>query len=83
MYLNLKLTLNIIFILSVTVGAEKKIMKGCATERMCSASASVQAKGALGGEITCCRGDFCNSATTASAGLLLFMAPLVILVMLS
>lgn len=68
---------------SATVTAEggKQIMKGCISKLMCVASA--QAKGALGGEFSCCQGDFCNSATTSSAALLLLVAPLVSLVMLS
>ncbi|XP_045900191.1 urokinase plasminogen activator surface receptor-like [Micropterus dolomieu] len=68
---------------AVNLRGEKKIMKGCASEKMCSDTANAQIAGAIPGETSCCQGDFCNSASSKSAGLLLLVAPLFSLVMFS
>ncbi|XP_031154726.1 urokinase plasminogen activator surface receptor-like isoform X3 [Sander lucioperca] len=67
---------------TVNAGGEMVAVKGCASKIMCSTQAT-QTGGALGTEISCCQGNFCNSASSTSAGLLLLLAPLVSLVMLS
>ncbi|XP_074510102.1 urokinase plasminogen activator surface receptor-like isoform X1 [Sebastes fasciatus] len=66
---------------TVTVG-EKVTVKGCASKLMRSEQ-STQIPGVSGAKISCCQGDYCNSASSTSAGLLLLVAPLVSLVMLS
>ncbi|XP_039662647.1 urokinase plasminogen activator surface receptor-like [Perca fluviatilis] len=66
----------------VNAGGQTVTMKGCASKTICSKQ-TTQTAGALGTEISCCRGNFCNSASSTSAGLLLLVAPLVSLVMLS
>lgn len=80
---NLSSHTGIISILSVNVGGKIKITKGCASRQMCSATENAQIKAAIGGEMTCCRGDFCNGASITSAGLLLLVTPLVSLLMFS
>uniref|UniRef100_A0A8C7X6P7 UPAR/Ly6 domain-containing protein n=1 Tax=Oryzias sinensis TaxID=183150 RepID=A0A8C7X6P7_9TELE len=42
-------------------------LKGCVSELICSASNSFISQ-LPGGKISCCKGNFCNSAVTASAG---------------
>ena len=71
---------NIVFILSVNVGGRKMTVKGCASEMICSASSAAQMTGAIGAELSCCQGDFCNSASSTSAGLMLMAVPLFSLV---
>ncbi|XP_036929760.1 phospholipase A2 inhibitor and Ly6/PLAUR domain-containing protein-like [Acanthopagrus latus] len=68
---------------TVNVGGKIKITKGCASRQMCSATENAQIKAAIGGEMTCCRGDFCNGASITNAGLLLLVTPLVSLLMFS
>lgn len=68
---------------TVSSGGKKAIMKGCASRDMCTNSQNPQIRGAIGGEVTCCQGDFCNSASSTSAGLLLLVAPLASLIALS
>uniref|UniRef100_A0A8C4EXV3 UPAR/Ly6 domain-containing protein n=1 Tax=Dicentrarchus labrax TaxID=13489 RepID=A0A8C4EXV3_DICLA len=74
---------NIIFVLSVNVGGETIITKGCASKQICSNTKNAQFKGVIGGDISCCEGDYCNSASSTSAGLLLLVTPLISLVMFS
>lgn len=74
---------DIISILSVTAGGKLKITKGCASRQMCLVTENAQIKAAIGGEMTCCQGDFCNGASSTSAGLLLLVTPLVSLLMFS
>ncbi|XP_070768408.1 urokinase plasminogen activator surface receptor-like [Enoplosus armatus] len=68
---------------TVNLGGEKTTIKGCASKQMCSSMENVQISGAIPGTTTCCQGDFCNSASSTSAGLLLLVAPLVSTVMFS
>ncbi|XP_076593874.1 urokinase plasminogen activator surface receptor-like [Chaetodon auriga] len=68
---------------TVTAGGAKAVMKGCASKLLCSNTQDAQIKALIGEEITCCQGDFCNSASSTSAGLLLLVAPLISLVMFS
>ncbi|XP_032374284.1 ly-6/neurotoxin-like protein 1 isoform X2 [Etheostoma spectabile] len=67
---------------TVSAGNQKVTLKGCASKIMCSTQA-MQAAGAHATDISCCQGNFCNSASSTSAGLLLLVAPLVSLVTLS
>ncbi|XP_070822415.1 urokinase plasminogen activator surface receptor-like [Chaetodon trifascialis] len=68
---------------TVTAGGAKTVMKGCASKLLCSNTQDAQIKALIGEEIHCCQGDFCNSASSTSAGLLLLVAPLISLVMFS
>ncbi|XP_027142199.1 ly6/PLAUR domain-containing protein 3-like [Larimichthys crocea] len=68
---------------TVISGEKQEIIKGCASSKMCSSTVNAEIKGAIGGTFTCCQGDYCNSASSTSAGLLLLVAPLVSFVMFS
>ncbi|XP_076593498.1 uncharacterized protein LOC143324690 [Chaetodon auriga] len=68
---------------TVTAGGKKTITKGCASKQICSNTQNPQIKALIGEEISCCQGDFCNSASSTSAGLLLLVAPLISLAMFS
>ncbi|XP_070822775.1 uncharacterized protein [Chaetodon trifascialis] len=68
---------------TVTAGGEKTIKKGCASRQICLHPQNPNIKSFIQGEIRCCQGDFCNSASSTSAGLLLLVAPLISLVMFS
>ncbi|XP_070822419.1 ly6/PLAUR domain-containing protein 3-like [Chaetodon trifascialis] len=65
---------------NVISDGEEKIFKGCASKLLC---ADPQDRSVTQEEISCCQGDFCNSASSTSAGLLLLVAPLISLVMFS
>ncbi|XP_075965717.1 lymphocyte antigen 6E-like [Anarhichas minor] len=64
----------------VTTGGESITTKGCASKVMCAPESTTMA-GTAGTEISCCQGNYCNSASSTSAGLL--VAPLVSLFALS
>ncbi|XP_075882527.1 uncharacterized protein LOC142888258 [Nelusetta ayraudi] len=66
---------------SVDRGEGMEISKGCATSQVCDILNNPHLKSVIGGEIKCCQGDFCNSASSTSASLLLLAAPLVSLVL--
>ncbi|XP_068592656.1 phospholipase A2 inhibitor PIP-like [Cebidichthys violaceus] len=66
----------------VTAGGESITMKGCASKLVCAPEATAMSK-TFGAELSCCQGNYCNSASSTSAGLLLLVAPLVSLVVLS
>ncbi|CAI5662759.1 unnamed protein product [Oreochromis niloticus] len=84
---------------TVTAGGQKATVKGCASKVICSGTQSAQIPGIGGAEISCCQGDLCNSgssagmtttsqpssttAGTTTAGLLLFVTPLISLVLFS
>ncbi|KAM3614121.1 uncharacterized protein V6R79_010446 [Siganus canaliculatus] len=68
---------------TVDAGGQEMTMKGCATKMMCSDTISEQIKGSIGGKMSCCEGNFCNSGSSTSAGLLLLLAPLLLSVMFS
>nr|XP_046255385.1 urokinase plasminogen activator surface receptor-like [Scatophagus argus] len=68
---------------TVTTGGTKTVMKGCATKQVCSSEVNVQYMGAAGGELSCCQGNYCNSAISTRAGLLLLVVPLISLLMFS
>lgn len=69
--------------LSLTRAGQKLTAKGCATKEICSKDISPQIKAAINGDIRCCQGDYCNSAISTSASLLLLVAPLISLVLFS
>ncbi|XP_028281081.1 urokinase plasminogen activator surface receptor-like [Parambassis ranga] len=48
-----------------------KVVKGCASKKVCTSKQFAQV--AAGAEISCCQGDFCNSASSSSAGVLLLL----------
>ncbi|XP_076593783.1 urokinase plasminogen activator surface receptor-like [Chaetodon auriga] len=68
---------------TVTAGGAKAVLKGCASEQICLGIKNPQMKSFIEGEISCCQGDLCNSASSTSAGLLLLVAPLISLAMFS
>uniref|UniRef100_A0A3P9ITB9 UPAR/Ly6 domain-containing protein n=1 Tax=Oryzias latipes TaxID=8090 RepID=A0A3P9ITB9_ORYLA len=57
-------------------------VKGCISELMCSSSNSFPSQ-LLETKISCCKGNFCNSAVTASAGLQLVVVALISLTLFS
>ncbi|XP_061920222.1 uncharacterized protein LOC133660661 isoform X2 [Entelurus aequoreus] len=66
----------------VDVNGQRRTMKGCASKQMCSNNQHVSAL--IGAKVTCCDGDYCNSAGHAPrAGLLILLTPLLSLAMLS
>ncbi|XP_045900194.1 urokinase plasminogen activator surface receptor-like [Micropterus dolomieu] len=68
---------------AVNTGGVQTNVKGCASKQICLNMANSQISGAIGAEISCCQGDFCKSASSTCAGLLLLVAPLLSLVMFS
>ncbi|XP_056300843.1 urokinase plasminogen activator surface receptor-like [Pseudoliparis swirei] len=66
----------------MNLGGESVTMKGCASKLMCLPETK-KTSGFMSAEISCCQGNFCNSAGSTRAGLLLLAAPLVSLVVLS
>ncbi|XP_059194499.1 urokinase plasminogen activator surface receptor-like [Centropristis striata] len=66
----------------MTVEGTKVTMKGCASKLLCSDNSTAEISQVTGGEISCCQGNFCNSASSTSAGLLLLVAPLLSLMAL-
>ncbi|CAN9513986.1 unnamed protein product [Ophioblennius macclurei] len=58
-------------------------LKGCASNAMCSALDIPGLSDIIGQENDCCKGDFCNSASGTSAGLLFLGVPLISLVLFS
>ncbi|RVE62497.1 hypothetical protein OJAV_G00157750 [Oryzias javanicus] len=59
----------------------KKTTKGCASKNVCT-FANI-GKWGVGVKTTCCKGNFCNGATTAAATASLFVGPLVFFVLFS
>ncbi|XP_061920221.1 urokinase plasminogen activator surface receptor-like isoform X1 [Entelurus aequoreus] len=67
---------------TLDVNGQRRTMKGCASKQMCSNNQHVSAL--IGAKVTCCDGDYCNSAGHAPrAGLLILLTPLLSLAMLS
>ncbi|XP_039877566.1 urokinase plasminogen activator surface receptor-like isoform X3 [Simochromis diagramma] len=62
---------------AVKAGGTTTKVKGCASKTICSNSATQQLSTVIGGEISCCQGDLCNRASSTTAHLLLFVAPLI------
>ncbi|XP_043997764.1 urokinase plasminogen activator surface receptor-like [Gambusia affinis] len=53
------------------------MMKGCASDKECSDKSTSVSSGLLpGSEVSCCQGNYCNSASTPSPALLLLLVPL-------
>ncbi|XP_043996470.1 ly6/PLAUR domain-containing protein 8-like [Gambusia affinis] len=53
------------------------MMKGCASDKVCSDKSTSVSSGQLpGSKVSCCQGDYCNSASTPSPALLLLLVPL-------
>ncbi|XP_068612295.1 urokinase plasminogen activator surface receptor-like [Brachionichthys hirsutus] len=67
----------------VSAGGENKIMKGCASSQMCPNVSAGDIIPAFEGQVICCQGNFCNSASITRTRLLLLVAPLVSAAILS
>ncbi|XP_068425246.1 urokinase plasminogen activator surface receptor-like [Clinocottus analis] len=67
---------------TMNIGSESMTIKGCASKLICLPETQ-QMSGIMGAKVNCCQGDYCNSASSTSAGLLLLVAPLVSVVVLS
>ncbi|XP_078789266.1 uncharacterized protein LOC105355906 [Oryzias latipes] len=67
---------------TVSEGGTTATVKGCISELMCSASNSFPFQ-LLGTKVSCCKGNLCNSAVTASTGLQLVVVALVSLALFS
>uniref|UniRef100_A0A669CKY3 Urokinase plasminogen activator surface receptor-like n=1 Tax=Oreochromis niloticus TaxID=8128 RepID=A0A669CKY3_ORENI len=68
------------FISSVTEGGQNVTRKGCASKLVCSSTQSAKIT-VTGPEISCCQGNFCNSASSTTVSLLLFVTPVISLVL--
>uniref|UniRef100_A0A3Q2D1X3 UPAR/Ly6 domain-containing protein n=1 Tax=Cyprinodon variegatus TaxID=28743 RepID=A0A3Q2D1X3_CYPVA len=65
---------------TVSVGGQTITLKGCASKSMCldqSSSLVNVLTNTSEISISCCQGDFCNSASSASPALLLSLVPLI------
>nr|XP_054597803.1 urokinase plasminogen activator surface receptor-like [Nothobranchius furzeri] len=60
-----------------------KILKGCTSKQFCSGDAIAQAAHMIGIDVSCCQGNFCNSASGPIGGLLLLMVPLISFILFS
>uniref|UniRef100_A0A8C7X1Y2 UPAR/Ly6 domain-containing protein n=1 Tax=Oryzias sinensis TaxID=183150 RepID=A0A8C7X1Y2_9TELE len=65
---------------TVTDQGGTKVARGCATKKICSSPTFLQGNKIVGKVDSCCEGNYCNSATTATASLL--AVPLISLVLL-
>ncbi|XP_005463486.1 urokinase plasminogen activator surface receptor-like [Oreochromis niloticus] len=68
---------------TVTAGGQKATVKGCASKVICSSTQTAQIPGIGEAEISCCQGDLCNSGSSTTVSLLLFVTPLISLVLFS
>ncbi|XP_047454695.1 urokinase plasminogen activator surface receptor-like [Mugil cephalus] len=66
---------------TVSTGGQKVTVKGCASKVICTNKELAQIMGLTGVDMSCCQGDYCNSASSTSAGLMLLVAPLISLVL--
>ncbi|XP_042073305.1 phospholipase A2 inhibitor and Ly6/PLAUR domain-containing protein-like isoform X1 [Haplochromis burtoni] len=51
----------------LNAGGETTKVKGCASKMICSNTQTAQLSGIIGGEVSCCQGDLCNSDTTTAS----------------
>uniref|UniRef100_A0A3Q2QH75 Plasminogen activator, urokinase receptor n=1 Tax=Fundulus heteroclitus TaxID=8078 RepID=A0A3Q2QH75_FUNHE len=64
------------------LGGEIQTLKGCASKMVCDENGSASFETFIGQRSSCCQGDYCNSASSASAGLPLLLMSLSCLVLL-
>ncbi|XP_047215886.1 urokinase plasminogen activator surface receptor-like isoform X2 [Girardinichthys multiradiatus] len=60
----------------VNSGGQTVTLKGCASKLMCSDQVTSLMKHFSGAQFSCCQGNYCNSASTASPILLHLLVPL-------
>uniref|UniRef100_A0A8C6MBT7 Urokinase plasminogen activator surface receptor-like n=1 Tax=Nothobranchius furzeri TaxID=105023 RepID=A0A8C6MBT7_NOTFU len=68
---------------TVTVGGVTTILKGCTSMQFCSGDAIAQTAHMTGVDVSCCQGNFCNSASGPIGGLLLLTVPLISFILFS
>ncbi|XP_005952622.1 ly6/PLAUR domain-containing protein 2 [Haplochromis burtoni] len=64
---------------AVTSGDVTLKLKGCASKMICSNTQNPEITGITGAKISCCQGDLCNSSSSSTASLLLFVTSLILL----
>uniref|UniRef100_A0A8C6NXB8 Urokinase plasminogen activator surface receptor-like n=1 Tax=Nothobranchius furzeri TaxID=105023 RepID=A0A8C6NXB8_NOTFU len=69
--------------ITVTVGGVTTILKGCTSMQFCSGDAIAQTAHMTGVDVSCCQGNFCNSASGPIGGLLLLTVPLISFILFS
>ncbi|MEQ2230076.1 hypothetical protein ILYODFUR_025542 [Ilyodon furcidens] len=58
---------------TTNVAGQSQTMKGCASKIMCSDQLASLVNQFIGAQFSCCQGDYCNSASSASPILLLLL----------
>ncbi|XP_047453832.1 urokinase plasminogen activator surface receptor-like isoform X3 [Mugil cephalus] len=66
---------------TVSTGGQNVTLKGCSSNVICTNKELAQIMGLTGVDMSCCQGDYCNSASSTGAGLMLLVAPLISLVL--
>ncbi|XP_076016885.1 phospholipase A2 inhibitor and Ly6/PLAUR domain-containing protein-like [Genypterus blacodes] len=61
---------------TATAPSGKYFLKGCATKSVCEGLMGVKQNKNFGTHMSCCQGDFCNSASSITVNLLLLLLPL-------
>ncbi|MEQ2305082.1 hypothetical protein AMECASPLE_033889 [Ameca splendens] len=68
---------NYCFKATVNAGGQTVTLKGCASKVICTDQITSQMKQFNGTQFSCCQGNYCNSASTASPILVHLLVPLV------
>ncbi|XP_017537027.1 urokinase plasminogen activator surface receptor-like [Pygocentrus nattereri] len=64
-------------ITTATAGDSQKMMKGCASSKLCTAGVSALQIAGVTGSVSCCEGNLCNSAEGVKLSLLIMLVPLI------